>query len=92
MDIFDLDPTVLETTASIIEVYCVKQKEIMDDYLSNTTSLTSDWDDDKTMGMMLEEIRQMRNSVESLMDEIRATYPPFFKKKAEQIRQRPKFQ
>lgn len=91
MDIFDLNPDVLDTTASIIEGYCVRQREIMDGYLGDVSSLSSEWDDDKTMGSMLLEIRQMKSTVESLMDEIRSTYPAFFRQKAEQIRNRPKF-
>ena len=91
MDVFDLNPEVLETTASIIEGYCAKQRDIMGEYLSNTSSMNSEWDDDQTMGALLEEIRQMKQNVETLMDEIRSTYPDFFRKKAEQIRRRPKF-
>jgi hypothetical protein len=92
MDVFDFDPVVLETTASIVDGYCKKQCEIMDDYMSYMSSLSSEWDDDVTMGKLLEEIRQLQNSVEGVMDEIRSTYPAFFREKAEQIRNRPKFQ
>lgn len=91
MEVFDLNPDALETTASVVEIYCTKQRETMSDYLSNISSLSSEWDDDQTMGTLLEEIRQMKQSVESLMDEIRAVYPGFFRKKAEQIRSRPKY-
>ena len=92
MDVFDLDPAVLEATASIVDGYCKRQCDIMDDYMSYISSLSSEWDDDVTMGKLLEEIRQMRHSVERVMDEIRTTYPGYFRKKAEQIRNRPKFQ
>lgn len=91
MDILELDPSVLDTTAVIIEGYCAKQTSIMDDYLSNTNSLSSDWTDDQTLGPLLEEIKRMRNSVVSIMEEIRRTYPQYFREKAEHIRQRPKF-
>ena len=91
MEVFDLNPDALETTASVVELYCTKQRETMTDYLSNITSLNTEWEDDQTMGMLLEEIRQMKQSVESLMDEIRSYYPGFFRQKAEQIRNRPKF-
>lgn len=91
MSAMDLDPNVLDMTATIIENYCKKQQEIMDSYLSDISGLTGEWDDDKTMGTMLEEIRQMQTAVEGVMDEIRRTYPGFFRQKAEQIRQRPKF-
>lgn len=90
MDVFDLDPVALETTASIIEGYCTKQREIMADYVSHISALSSDWDDDVTMGTLLSEITQMRSSVENLMNEICTTYPSFFRAKAEVIKSRPK--
>lgn len=90
MDILDINPEVLESTASIIEGYCNKQKSIMDGYLSETSSLSSDWADDQTLGPLLEEIKQMKNSVEGVMDQILSTYPAYFRGKAEQIRNRPK--
>lgn len=90
MDVLDLDPVVLESTATIVEGYCNRQKSIMDDYLRNTSSLSSEWTDDQTLGPLLEEIKRMKSSVTSIMDEIRATYPKYFRDKAEQIRNRPK--
>lgn len=90
MDILDLDPAVLESTATIVEGYCHRQKSIMDDYLNSTSSLSSEWTDDQTLGPLLEEIRRMKNIVTTLMDEISATYPRYFRDKAEQIRNRPK--
>ena len=89
MDVLDLDPEVLDTTATIIEGYCARQKSIMDDYLSGTMSLATDWTDDKTLGPLLEEINRMKSSVAGIMDEIRATYPAYFRSKADQIRNRP---
>lgn len=91
MDILELSPEVLESTASIIEGYCNRQKSIMADYLSNAFSLSGDWTDDQTLGPLLEEIKQMRSAVEGIMDEILSTYPNYFRGKAEQIRNRPKF-
>lgn len=90
MDNLDLNPEALESTASIVEGYCNKQKAIMDGYLGQTSSLSSDWTDDQTLGPLLEEIKQMKNSVERIMNEILSTYPKYFRGKAEQIRNRPK--
>lgn len=90
MDILDLDPTVLESTATIVEGYCNRQKSIMDEYLSSISSLSSEWTDDQTLGPLLEEIKRMKSSVTTIMDEISATYPKYFRDKAEQIRNRPK--
>lgn len=91
MDILELNPDVLESTANIVEAYCHRQKSIMIDYLNNTYALSSEWTDDQTLGPMIQEIRQMKSAVESVMDEILSVYPNYFRSKAEQIRNRPKF-
>lgn len=91
MDILDLNPEVLESTASIIESYCNRQKGIMSDYVHDVSALSGDWSDDRTLGPLLEEISQMERTVESIMDEIVTTYPSYFRNKAEHIRNRPKF-
>lgn len=91
MDILELDPEVLDVTASIVEGYCDKQTSIMDSFLSNTFALNSEWSDDQTFGTLLEEVRRLRDTVLTLMHEIRATYPQYFRERATFIRQRPKF-
>ena len=91
MDVLHFDPEVLEGVAAVIEGYCARQKSIMDDYLRNVSSLSSEWTDDKTLGTLLEEIVQMKLSVVTLMDEIKRVYPKYFRDKAEQIRNRPEF-
>jgi len=80
-----LDKEVLEATAVIIESYCKKQTAVMDEYLRNTSALASEWDDDKTFGTLLEEIKSLRNNVTQIMDEIMATYPKYFRNKAKDI-------
>ena len=91
MDVLDLDPAVLEATATIIEGYCAKQQSIMDEYLSKTSALSSEWTDDQTLGTLLAEIRRLRDDVTNVMDQIKSAYPGYFRSKAEQIRSRPKF-
>ena len=91
MDVLDLNPEVLEAIASIVEGYCNRQKSIMSDYMSKTSSLSGEWTDDQTLGPLLEEINQMKSAVEGVMDEILSIYPNYFRGKAEQIRNRPKF-
>ena len=85
----DLDPNVLDATATIIEGYCQKQQIIIDDFLRNTASLSYEWTDDRTLGTLIEEIKTLRNRVVDVMNGIRNVYPPFFREKAEQIRHRP---
>ena len=91
MSVLDLDPNVLEKTATIIEDYCRRQQSIMDDYLNKTSSLSYEWTDDKTLGTLLEEIKLLRNRVVDVMNEIRNIYPRFFIEKADEIRHRPTF-
>ncbi len=91
MDVLDLNPEVLEAIASIVEGYCNRQKSIMSDYMSKTSFLSGEWTDDQTLGPLLEEINQMKSAVEGVMDEILSIYPNYFRGKAEQIRNRPKF-
>lgn len=90
MNILKLDPNVLEQTADIIELYCLKQMEIMDSYLKNISYLTNEWEDDETLGKIIEEIRILKSQVGTVMDEINEVYPKYFKEKAEFIRRRPK--
>lgn len=90
MDILELDYQVLEDTAAIIVGYCNEQKSIMSEYMRKVSSLSSEWTDDQTLGPLLEEICRMKNSVTDVMNEIMATYPKYFREKAEQIRNRPK--
>ena len=91
MDILDLDPSVLDDTASIVENYCARQTAIMDEYVNNTSSLGAEWTDDQTFGTMLEEVKRLKNGVVEIMDEIRGTYPQYFRERADYIRRRPKF-
>ncbi len=90
MDILDLNPDSLDTTAAIIEGYCERQKGIMDDYLNDMVALSGEWTDDVTMGPLIEEVRRLKAAIVGTMDEIRATYPQYFRSKADHIRHRPK--
>ena len=90
MDILDLDPEVLDTTAGVVEAYCNRQTTIVNEYLSNTMALSSEWTDDQTFGSLLEEVKRLKDGVVKLMDEIRGTYPQYFRERAEFIRRRPK--
>lgn len=89
-DILNLNPDTLDSVADIVEAYCKKQISIMDDYLRNTSSLSSGWSDDQTIGQLLKEIRNLKRQVESISGEIQSTYPAYFRNKAEQIRRRPR--
>lgn len=90
MDELKLDPQVLENTADLIVLYCLKQKSIMDEYLRQISRLQNEWDDDQTFGKVIQEIRQLQKSVNDIMDMIRYKYPQYFKQLAQNIRERPK--
>lgn len=89
-DILDLDPNVLDQTALLIEMYCKKQIEITNEYLKGISSLNDQWNDEETIGRLIQEIKLLNGKIENITDEICKTYPPFFKEKAELIRRRPK--
>ena len=91
MEELDIDPEVLDITAEIVEGYCDRQKSIMEEYLSKTSALSSEWTDDKTFGTLLQEVNVLKSSVIAIMNEIRSQYPAYFRSKAEQIRNRPGF-
>ena len=89
MDNIQLDAEVLLSTANIVSSYTRKQKQVMIDYLSNITSLISDWQDDDTFGPLITEINKLRKEVVEIMDTIDMRYVSYFRTKAEQIEQRP---
>ncbi len=89
MEKLDLNPEALDATAKIIEGYCAQQMDIMDGYLTNVNSLHSEWDDDRTIGMLMEEIMSLRKNVQVIMEQILGEYPAYFRRKAELIRSRP---
>lgn len=92
MEILDLNPEHLDATATIIEGYCEKQKALMDEYLASVCAVaSSNWSDDETMEPLLEAVRQLDAYITQMMDEIRKTYPAYFRQKADFIRHRPKF-
>lgn len=91
MDNLETSPEALEGAANIIESYCRTQKSIMNTYLRNTTSMQSEWTDDQTLGPLVEEVRRLDKVVGELMDEIQSQYPKYMRKKAEMLRNRPKF-
>lgn len=91
MDNLTLNAEVLIATADIITVYTKKQKQIMRDYLSQITALIPDWNDDETFAPLIAEINRLKSEVTTKMEIIEATYPSYFRAKAESISARPVF-
>lgn len=91
MDNLTLNAEVLTATADIITVYTNKQKQIMRDYLSKIIALIPNWNDDETFSPLISEINTLKNEVTTKMEIIEATYPSYFRSKAESISSRPTF-
>lgn len=89
-DIMNLNPDVLDNIADIIEKYILMQNKIIEDYVGNMHNLQREWDDDETIGKILDEIRLIVNEILDVEDEILKTYPKYFRERAEEIRKRPK--
>ena len=89
MDNLILDANKLREIATKIRIYCVFQKETIDEYLSKVSNMSSEWSDDETMGKLLEHIYALRNQVIGVMEEIINTYPKYFEERAKVIDSRP---
>ena len=89
MDILQLDPEALREVARSIKEYCAIQKDLIDGYLSQVSSLSGEWSDDETMGKLIEHISMLSNRVNSLMEQILSVYPSYFEERADYINSRP---
>lgn len=78
-----LDDKALEEIANLVVLYCNNQQGIINEYLQRMNSLSNEWQDDETMGKVLQEVRVLTNNVERIMDLIRFKYPQYFREKAE---------
>jgi len=88
-DELTLDAEELRAIADIIEGYCRRQSDVMNDYKSNIDSLSNEWKDVQTLGALITEINMLKNQVTKIMDDIQAVYPQYFRKKAALIDIRP---
>lgn len=89
MENLTLDAESLFSIADVIDGYCAKQRETINVYYAQIMALESDWRDDETFGGIAEEIRILKNKAITTIDEIYNTYPKYFRKKAQQILERP---
>lgn len=85
MDELILDPDVLDEVADSIEAYCESQNQILDDYCRDMVNLQGEWDDDHTFGNLMREIEVLRTRIHTIIEEISATYPRYFRDKALEI-------
>ena len=90
-DNMTLDANELRAVADEISGYCARQREILNVYYAQMMALEDSWKDDKTFGAVIEEIRLLRSSVTSIIDTVNNTYPKYFRKKADDIDNRPTF-
>lgn len=89
MDDLELSPEALETCANLIVLYCTRQKGVLNDYLNKMRTLSSEWQDEETIGKLMQEIILYKKQLDSMMDTMILKYPEYFRKKAETIRRRP---
>lgn len=89
MDILQLNPEFLEQIAGLIDNYCVAQESVMSDYFKGVNAETCEWTDTQSIQPLLDEVYSVYREMQTLLDEIRTTYPPYFIEKAVQIRNRP---
>ena len=90
-DIMNLNPDVLDNVADVIEKYISIQNKTIEDYVDRMHNLQREWDDDETIGKILNEIRLIVNVITDIEDEILKTYPKYFRERAQEIRKRPSF-
>ena len=90
-DELKLYPDELRAIADIIEGYCRRQSEVMNEYKSNIDALSNEWKDEQTLGSLIAEINMLKNQVTKIMDEIQTHYPAYFRQKAIIIETRPTF-
>lgn len=91
MDNLLLDAENLFLTSDIVDNYCAKQREIINVYYAQIMALENEWQDDKTFGSVVEEIKRLRTQLLAVIEEIKMTYPKYFREKARQIIERPTF-
>ncbi len=89
MDELTLDADVLLDTAEVIGEYCDLQKSTIEEYYANIMSLQAEWCDDDSFGSMVADIASLKARLVSIFDEIRTTYPQYFREKAQYILTRP---
>lgn len=84
-----LDVEFLFNIADIVDDYCVKQREVVDVYYAQIMALESEWRDDETFGTMVQELNALKTQAIAILDEVYDTYPQYFRKRAQQILERP---
>lgn len=89
MDDLVLDADSLFNIADIIDGYCAKQREVVSVYHAQIMALESEWRDDETFGTMVQELNALKTQAIAILDEVYETYPKYFRKRAQQILERP---
>lgn len=84
-----LDADTLFGIADVVDGYCAKQREVINVYYAQIMALESEWRDDETFGSLVEELNSLKTQALALIEEIYETYPKYFRKRAQQILERP---
>lgn len=91
MDQMYLDSEVLRSIADIIDKYCRLQNSTVNDYLTKIYALSNEWQDDQTFSQLVDEIKSLANQCNHYFYEINTTYPPHFRRLADTIDARPRY-
>lgn len=89
MDDLVLNAESLFNIADIIDGYCAKQREVVNVYHAQIMALEAEWRDDETFGTMVQELNALKTQAITILDEVYETYPKYFRKRAQQILERP---
>lgn len=89
MDELVLDDATLLVIADVINGYCAKQRDIVNNYYAKIITLDSDWQDDDTFSSLVGEIALLKSQAIETVDLINDVYPKYFRARAQHISDRP---
>lgn len=85
-----LDDKALDNIALLIKKYVETQRNIINEYYNDIRYLEEDWNGDN-FDFLLDKVELITKETEKVMNEIQDRFCPYFKDKAEMIRNRPTF-
>lgn len=85
-----LDDKTLDDIAILIKKYCQKQKDVIQEYCTDIRWLEDYWDG-SNFEDLLNDVEKLTNETKKAMIGIDGRYNPYYRKKAEMIRNRPAF-
>ncbi len=90
MDDLIFDPDKLDLFAVWIEQYCKKQREVFHEYIHKIQNLAEEWDDERTYGGILEQLKTIGKNFDEEIEQVQVLYPRQYRNIAIEERNRPK--